>query len=137
MAKKNTGFTSRLNNKIKEKGISNPKFCKKIGIGYSTFMNYFNSDNYGRVPEWEQLLKISKGLDVSIEWLLTGDEPEKESKKTDTLSKLSESLFDTVEILRAEKKELLNKIEHLKKQLDERKSQNRDIRNEERKHNQC
>lgn len=80
MADRNKEFTERFKKRLSELGISNPVFAKKIGIGYSTLMNYFNKDNFGRVPEWPQLIKIAQGLNVSVDWLLSGKDF-KETKK--------------------------------------------------------
>jgi transcriptional regulator with XRE-family HTH domain len=76
MAGKNTEFTERLKKLIKEElKMSINSFADKSGIGHSTLGNYFNKANYGRVPEWEQLVKIAKAANKSVDWLLTGTEP--------------------------------------------------------------
>lgn len=41
-------------------------------MGYTTLMNYLIPKNLGRVPEWDQLVKISNVSNISIDWLLTG-----------------------------------------------------------------
>lgn len=38
-------------------------------------MNYLIPKGFGRVPEWDQLVKISKASGKSIDWLLMGYPP--------------------------------------------------------------
>jgi hypothetical protein len=81
MAAKSTEFTERLRGLIKgELKMSNNGFADRAGIGRSTLGNYFNKQNYGRVPEWDQLVKISKASGKSVEWLLTGKEAKPSGK---------------------------------------------------------
>jgi len=75
MAKKNLEFTERLTKAIQDSGLSRPAFAEKTGIGYSTLMNYLSRGSIGRVPEWDQLLKISEASGRTIDWFLTGKEP--------------------------------------------------------------
>jgi transcriptional regulator with XRE-family HTH domain len=72
-AKKNKGFTLRLEEAIKRSGLGHTEFARNAGIGYSTLMNYLNKDNVGRVPQWHVLLKISHFTNRTIEWFLTGE----------------------------------------------------------------
>jgi len=81
MAAKSTEFTERLRGLIKgELKLSNNGFADRAGIGRSTLGNYFNKQNYGRVPEWDQLVKISRASGKSVEWLLTGKEAKPSGK---------------------------------------------------------
>jgi transcriptional regulator with XRE-family HTH domain len=83
MAAKNIEFTERLRKLIKEElKMSNNAFADMAGIGHSTIGNYFNKQNYGRVPEWDQLLKISKASGKTVDWLLTGKEAESSLHKS-------------------------------------------------------
>jgi len=74
MAEKNLLFTERLESVIEECGLGAKGFAEKGCLGYSTLMNYLSRHSRGRVPEWDQLVKISKASGKSIDWLLTGDE---------------------------------------------------------------
>lgn len=75
MASKNKEFTERLLQAIADTGLDKPAFAEKSKVGYSTLMTYFRRVNYGRVPEWDQLVKISEASGKTIDWLLTGKEP--------------------------------------------------------------
>jgi len=82
MAEKNEVFTNNLLFALKTKGINYEKgkktglkkFAKDNNIVYTTLHKCLREDMYGHVPEWDQLLKISKAVDRSIDWLLTGKE---------------------------------------------------------------
>ncbi len=74
MAGKNKEFTYRLKKAIADTKLSNREFAAKEKLGYSTLMNYLNRNNIGKVPEWDQLVKISKTANKSIDWFLTGEE---------------------------------------------------------------
>lgn len=75
MARKNIDFANRLEMTIKESGLDYRDFSEKAKIGYTTLMNYLVPGSRGRVPEWDQLVKISEFTKKSIDWLLTGKEP--------------------------------------------------------------
>lgn len=74
MAAKNADFTARLEKAIADTGLDNKTFAKEAKMGYSTLMNYLVPGSRGRVPEWDQLVKISKASKKTINWLLTGEE---------------------------------------------------------------
>jgi transcriptional regulator with XRE-family HTH domain len=74
MASKNIEFTARLKEAIKDTGLEYKDFAEKSKIGYTTLMNYLIPKGLGRVPEWDQLVKISNGCGKSIDWMLTGQE---------------------------------------------------------------
>ena len=73
MAAKNSEFTDRLEQVVEKSGLSNPAFAGKAGITYSTFMGYLGRSYRGKVPEWDQLVKIAGAGNVSVDWLLTGE----------------------------------------------------------------
>ena len=72
MAGKSIEFTERLKQAIKNTGMKNKIFAQKAKIGYTTLMNYLVPKGIGRVPEWDQLVKISIASGYSIDWFLTG-----------------------------------------------------------------
>jgi len=74
MATKNIDFTDRLEKRLSEMGVDKKIFCKDAEINYSTFMTYLAPGSRGRVPEWDQLVKIANASGKSIDWLLTGKE---------------------------------------------------------------
>jgi transcriptional regulator with XRE-family HTH domain len=84
MAEKNIAFTERLRDIIKKDlKMTREEFAAKAGMKTSTINNYFNKKNYGRVPEWDQLLKISTAVGKSVDYLLTGEEKTNKSASTD------------------------------------------------------
>jgi hypothetical protein len=72
MASKNTEFTERFKRAIKITGLEYPEFAIKSKIHYPTLMNYLVPKGIGRVPEWDQLVKLAKSLETTTDWLLTG-----------------------------------------------------------------
>lgn len=75
MASKNIEFTGRLKLAIKSTGLDKAGFAQKAKMGYTTLMNYLVPKGIGRVPEWDQLVKIAQASGKSIDWLLTGKDP--------------------------------------------------------------
>jgi transcriptional regulator with XRE-family HTH domain len=101
MAAKNSEFTERLRKLIKEElKMSNNAFADMAGIGHSTIGNYFNKQNYGRVPEWDQLLKISKASGKTVDWLLTGKEAESSLHKSGEFNTSIKNAIDTLAALK-------------------------------------
>ncbi len=47
-------------------------FARKCGIEKGLFQNYWQR---GKIPTYENLLKLQKGTGCSIDWLLTGKTP--------------------------------------------------------------
>ncbi len=112
MAAKNSEFTERLRKLIKEDlRMSNNAFADMAGIGHSTIGNYFNKQNYGRVPEWDQLLKISKASGKTVDWLLTGKEAESSFNKSGEFSVSVKNAIDSLgamkELFQNVKREML------------------------------
>ena len=100
MAGKNKEFTYRLKKAIADTKLSNHEFAEKEKLGYSTLMNYLNPNNIGKVPEWDQLVKISKTANKSIDWLLTGEEMKDEGcevKCGEHIMELCKKVKDVVE----------------------------------------
>ena len=72
MAQQNQGFSKRLRNAIKAKGLLQKELSAKVGVQNHTMSKYCSK---GGVPEWHILVPIAKELDLSIEYLLTGERP--------------------------------------------------------------
>ena len=68
MANRFVKFGNRLSRALKRTGLSNYRVAKEIGIVPSAIANY----KKGQIPNAMTLLKLSKLLGVSSEWLLTG-----------------------------------------------------------------
>lgn len=52
-------------------------FARKCGIEKGLFQNYWQK---GKIPTYENLLKLQRGTGCSIDWLLTGQIPSLEGK---------------------------------------------------------
>lgn len=52
-------------------GISLRELAKRTGISYTTILSYTKSD--GALPRCDLALRIAKALNVSIEYLMTGE----------------------------------------------------------------
>lgn len=103
MANKNIGFTRRLKLTLETQGYyatrsGKKEFAKKVDIPYTTFSPYLKDKNNGKVPAWAQLVIIADGLKVSVDWLLTGEEPtnptDHDHLKDTTYPQDSESLLE-------------------------------------------
>jgi len=65
-------FNERLREEIEYKGIVIKEISAKIGISNNTFLSYINSRNV--MPNVETAVKIAKALDISVEYLVTGED---------------------------------------------------------------
>ena len=63
-------ISERLKQVLDAKNMTVTEFCNVTGISYRSAMNYLNE---GRDPNVDALVKIHKGLGISITWLLTGE----------------------------------------------------------------
>jgi transcriptional regulator with XRE-family HTH domain len=81
-------FWSRVKTRAKEKGLTQEKLAEKCGVSFATFRGWISKDY---LPYTELCLRLSRSLDVSLEYLLTG-------KRADTASQIKEirSLLDRV-----------------------------------------
>lgn len=62
---------SRLANRMSELNLKQIDVCKMTGISKNAISNYINNI---RIPDTTSVYKLSKALDVSIEWILMGEE---------------------------------------------------------------
>ncbi|MCQ2600912.1 MAG: helix-turn-helix domain-containing protein [Treponema sp.] len=65
-------FNEVLREEIDYRGIVLKKFAKQIDVPYRTLIGYISKEQNN--PSVEYLFKIAKGLNVTIEYLLTGEE---------------------------------------------------------------
>ena len=63
-------ISERLKQILEAKNMTVTEFSNVTGISYRSAMNYLNE---GRDPNVDALVKIHKGLEISITWLLTGN----------------------------------------------------------------
>lgn len=64
-------FKDRLREEIEYKGLSGKEIASKVGISYSTFLSYI--DSRGVLPNVETAVKIAAVLNVTVEYLVTGN----------------------------------------------------------------
>jgi phage repressor protein C with HTH and peptisase S24 domain len=63
-------FSQRLALKIKEHRFNNATLAKEIGVSRPSIGNWLNEAS---APEGKHLFALSKALNVSVNWLLTGE----------------------------------------------------------------
>lgn len=95
------GFKERLREEIEYRGILIKELSAAAGISNSTFLSYI--DARGVLPNVETAVKIARALNVSVEYLVTGEtqNPNEKSARysakvfhsAEKLSKLSERDF--------------------------------------------
>ena len=73
MAKQNPGFSKRLLGTLSASGLSQKALAQRLGIREQSMTKYCRR---GGVPEWHILVPMAQLLNVSVDWLLTGQEPE-------------------------------------------------------------
>ena len=61
----------RISTRLKNLGKKQADICHEIGITKAAMSNYVNGN---RVPDTTTSVRLAKALNVSIEWLLTGEE---------------------------------------------------------------
>lgn len=66
-------FVDRIDLKLKEKNLKRVSMCEDIGIDTSIMTAW---SKRGTIPSADTVLKIANYLNVSMEWLITGRNPE-------------------------------------------------------------
>ncbi len=94
---------------------------------YSTLMTYLSKKDYGRVAEWDQLIKIANASSMSIEWLLTGKEKEN-TDSTERQKAYSHIHSDVLDILDCDDEDLKSDLISYAKRLKERKAEREERR---------
>jgi len=126
MAGKNTTFTTNLKKVIADSGLGNHGFAEKAKMPYSTLMTYLSKKNYGRVAEWDQLIKIANAASKSIEWLLTGEEKEVVDSSEKQISPHINP--DVLEILECDDDDIKSDLISYAKRLKERNAEREERR---------
>lgn len=83
MAETNQKFSARLRGLLKDHGMTQKALAEELGVRAATINSYCKS---GRVPEWNILIKIARLMNVSCDWLLTGEGHAVSAPKTFGLS---------------------------------------------------
>ena len=90
-----TEFWNRINSLIKEKKMTQETLSEVAGVKYQTLRNWSARDIFPQAPE---AVRIASALGVSVEYLVTGDNP-----KDHATEKLSDVISHAEEILRIAK----------------------------------
>lgn len=106
-------FSQRLMESRKKKNLTQNELSKKLGITRSTYANY---ETCKREPAYDVLYRISKELNVSIDWLLGRTNIPEEKEKLELneyfLSQLS-SYFNNDNVSEQEKETLMLNINNI------------------------
>ena len=104
------GFKERLRDEIEYRGLLIKEVSAAVGISNSTFLSYI--DARGVLPNVETAVKIAKYLGVTVEYLVDGEESEKEkaSAESEKIESGKSLLVNSYEKLSAHDKQILVKI---------------------------
>ena len=86
-------FAERLRFALKSSGYTQKKVTEELGLSKNSITNYLN----GRIPESTILYKMSKLLNVSMEWLISGNDI---TNKVQSISNLSEEEIHLITLYR-------------------------------------
>ena len=86
-------FAERLRLALKSSRYKKKKVTEELGLSKNSITNYLN----GRIPESTILYKISKLLNVSMEWLISGNDI---TNKIQGISNLSEEEIHLITLYR-------------------------------------
>lgn len=84
-------FKDRLRKEIENRGFLIKEMSAKVGISNSTFLSYI--DARGVLPNIETGVKIAKILDVSAEYLVTGEDEKIDIKKRTDIQDIVRDLY--------------------------------------------
>lgn len=66
------GFDERFTALLLDSGLTQKELSKVLQMSDSAIINY----KRGRIPKADELLRISQYFNVTLEWLLTGQDPQ-------------------------------------------------------------
>lgn len=72
-------FQYRLQKALSDKGITASELSRLSGVGKSDISNYINGVY---IPKQDKCYMLARALDVDPGWLMTGDEPKRETPPT-------------------------------------------------------
>ena len=99
-------FKDRLRKEIENRGFLIKEMSAKVGISNSTFLSYI--DARGVLPNIETGVKIAKILDVSAEYLVTGEDEKIDIKKRTDIQDIVRDLYS----LNQNQIEIIKKMVH-------------------------
>ena len=85
-------FWMRVKELLKAQNATQDKIAKQINERADTFSKWIQKDG---LPDAEQSYKIAVALGVSVEYLVTGEEPDNSEK----IKQAKEMLYKTIETL--------------------------------------
>jgi len=102
---KNVNLSVRLKQQRMQTGLSQKEFAEKINLAYAQYNRYERGDN---VPNAETLSKLADALNISVDYLLEGEE--KDAAIANFEDKDLLKLFQEVEGLEKEDKDYIKKV---------------------------
>ena len=75
-------IVKRVDSKLKERNLKRRAVADAVGITTQSFTHWTMR---GSVPAADTAIRIARFLSVSVEWLITGKDPERLSEKERTL----------------------------------------------------
>ncbi len=92
-------FWQKVKEELEYNLITQKELAEKIGISYNTLQSWITKD---RLPDAEQALKISRQLNTSVEYLVTGKTEEKNGisqKLQEMIPKLNHLSDENLELI--------------------------------------
>lgn len=86
-------ITDRINEQLNYLGLSRADMCRFTGISESTIRNWIR----GTSPQAEMLFKVARFLNVSLEYLITGENPPPKTEKV--IKNYDSDISEIVELL--------------------------------------
>ena len=102
---KNVNLSVRLKQQRMQTGLSQKEFAEKINLAYAQYNRYERGDN---VPNAETLSKLADALNISVDYLLEGEEKDAATANFEDKDLLK--LFQEVEGLDKEDKDYIKKV---------------------------
>lgn len=100
-----TGLAQRLKHLRMQKGLSQKEFAEMIKLAYAQYNRYERGDN---IPNPEILSRLGDALNVSVDYLLEGEE--KDAAYANLEDKDLLQLFSEIEKLKAEDKIYIKRL---------------------------
>jgi len=98
-------IAQRLKQLRMQTGLSQKEFAEKVKIAYAQYNRYERGDN---TPNAESLSKLADALNVSVDYILEGEE--KNAAMANFEDKALLQLFNDVENLKKEDKEFIKQV---------------------------
>ena len=88
-------FYERVKQLVKDKNITLRNLIEGLGMNYDS---YNSLKRYGNLPRSDESVKIAQALGVSVEYLVTGEQPQNgAAEKMETVKNLLKEALKAVE----------------------------------------